>query len=138
MRQVGLWFPTLAYMLIIFTLSAQSNPLPQLTTRVWDKLLHVTEYAGLGLLWCRTCRGAGLSWPAAILLAVVSTAAFGASDEWHQSFVPGRTADIHDWFADLVGGTLGSGAYAAWTKFAVEPWPTAAAASPDRAGPGRT
>jgi hypothetical protein len=22
---------------------------------------------------------------------------YGASDEWHQSFVPGRSADVHDW-----------------------------------------
>jgi VanZ family protein len=37
-------------------------------------------------------------------LAVV---AFGISDEWHQSFVPGRSADVLDVLADAAGGALG-------------------------------
>jgi len=107
-------------MLVIVVLSAQSDPLPQVTTRVWDKLLHVIEYTALGLLWCRTCRGAGLRWTTATIVAVLATAAFGATDEWHQSFVPRRTADVQDWMADLFGGLLGAGMYAVWMTGVVD------------------
>jgi VanZ family protein len=30
---------------------------------------------------------------------------FGATDEWHQSFVIGRLADPYDWAADTLGAT---------------------------------
>ena len=39
-------------------------------------------------------------WP--WLYAVV----YGASDEWHQYYVPGRYADVWDWVADIVGATV--------------------------------
>jgi len=32
---------------------------------------------------------------------------YGASDEWHQSFVRNRTPDFGDWLADVTGVTLG-------------------------------
>jgi VanZ family protein len=34
-------------------------------------------------------------------------AGYGALDEWHQSFVPGRDANLGDWMADVVGVMLG-------------------------------
>jgi VanZ family protein len=33
---------------------------------------------------------------------------FGVSDEFHQAFVPGRSVEILDGVADLVGGFLGA------------------------------
>ena len=106
------WLPPVIYMLLIFCLSSQSDPIPELTARVWDKLLHTGAYAALGLLWCRALRGEGLGWVAAVTVALVATSAYGASDEWHQSFVPLRNSDIHDWFADTFGGAAGAAAYA--------------------------
>ena len=38
---------------------------------------------------------------------IVAGALYGATDEWHQSFVPGRDASVLDWLADLCGVTLG-------------------------------
>lgn len=32
---------------------------------------------------------------------------YGALDEWHQSFVPGRTPDATDWLADVAGVIAG-------------------------------
>jgi VanZ family protein len=111
MRRLALWVPPIAYMALIYYLSSQSNPLPMLTTHVWDKAIHGTEYGVLGLLWCRAWRGEGWSWAAAGALAFIATAAYGASDEWHQASVAMRTSDIHDWVADLVGGVLGPATY---------------------------
>jgi VanZ family protein len=34
-------------------------------------------------------------------------AALGAIDEWHQLAVPGRSADVRDWLADVIGALLG-------------------------------
>ena len=34
-------------------------------------------------------------------------ALYGATDEWHQAFVPRRAPDVGDWVADLVGVVLG-------------------------------
>jgi VanZ family protein len=112
-RIVWLWAPVVAYLAVIFHLSSQSNPLPELTEHVWDKLLHTTEYSGLAFLFARAFRGAGAGWLPAVLLAILATSLYGASDEWHQAFVPLRTSDIHDWIADTIGGTIGAACYTA-------------------------
>ena len=112
-RRLVLWLPPLAYALVIFTLSSQSKPLPELTEHVWDKILHMIEYAGLGVLVCRALVGEGLPWIRATILAIGITSAYGASDEWHQSFVPDRSSDVRDWLTDNIGATLGAGCYAA-------------------------
>ena len=31
---------------------------------------------------------------------------YGVSDEWHQSFVPGRSVDFMDWLADTLGASI--------------------------------
>lgn len=98
-------------MLLIFHYSSESDPLPAVTEHVWDKILHLSEYALLAALFCRAFRGEGVGWPAAILLALVATSIYGASDEWHQSFVPLRSSDVHDWIADTLGGALGATLY---------------------------
>jgi VanZ family protein len=111
LRHASLWLPPLVYMTLIFHFSSQSQPLPLLTEHVWDKALHLTEYAGLCMFLCRAFRGEGLGWTVAIPLALAAASAYGASDEWHQSFVPLRDADIRDWFADTVGATFGAAVY---------------------------
>jgi VanZ family protein len=34
------------------------------------------------------------------------TLLYGASDEFHQYFIPGRTCDIFDWLADVIGAVF--------------------------------
>jgi VanZ family protein len=108
-----LWVPPLLYMLLIFYLSSQSNPLPELTKRVWDKALHTIEYGTLAVLFCRAFVGEGYGRLAAMGLAFVFTSAYGASDEWHQLYVPLRNSDFFDWLADSIGGGIGITAFAA-------------------------
>jgi VanZ family protein len=119
-QRLSLWVPPIVYMMLIFHLSSESRPLPALTARVWDKLLHLIEYGGLGLLLCRALLGEGLGWLAALLAAIALTSIYGATDEWHQMFTPLRTADVHDWVADTLGGMVGVATYAAglfgWTQ----------------------
>ena len=98
---------------LIFFLSSLSNP-PGQTGAEWpSNVAHTTEYAVLAFLLVRylrvawPARGAALACLAAWLLAV----AYGASDEFHQSFVPNRDASPFDWGFDSLGAALG---LAAW------------------------
>jgi VanZ family protein len=106
-------------MLVVFHFSSESAPLPALTAHVWDKLLHLIEYGGLAALVCRALLGEGLGLLAAVAGAIVVASLYGASDEWHQSFVPMRDADVRDWVADTLGGTAGAVVYGAgrWKPF---------------------
>ena len=120
-----LWLPPVAIMLVIFSLSSQSRPLPLLTEHVWDKLLHFIEYAALGAAWYRALRGEGMSAASALVAAAVATAAYGVSDEWHQSFVPLRDASIRDWMTDLLGGAAGAAGFGIITTWNAETAETA-------------
>ena len=70
-----------------------------------DKLVHGGLYSilGLSLAWGRA--RTGFTGSTALLLII--GAGYGALDEWHQSFVPGRDANLGDWMADVVGVMLG-------------------------------
>ena len=111
-RLIFLWGPAVLYMALIFYSSSQPDmPLPPGLT---DKPTHSLGYMVLGILFVRALAG-GL--PARITLstavfAVALTTAYGATDEIHQMFVPGRFADWNDLLADAFGGALG--ALACW------------------------
>ena len=113
-RRMALWGPVAAYMLTIFILSSRTDvPLPRGLT---DKQGHSLGYLGLGATVTRACIG-GLGAPVSLsrgLAAMALTIAYGASDEWHQSFVPGRTADRADLRADATGAILGTAACWLW------------------------
>ena len=114
LRRVGLWLPPLLYMVMIFFFSAQPDPIPKITEAFWDKTLHFVGYAGLAFLFGRAFVGERFALTVALLCAFVATSAYGASDEWHQAFVPGRNSDVRDWVADTIGAALGVMAYVIW------------------------
>lgn len=102
-RFLLLWAPVVAYMVLIFFASSLSDP--PTPSDVSDKSLHLSAYFVLGVLTLRAVLG-GL--PARVTrrgaaLALLIAIGYGAFDELHQSFVPGRTADVVDLFADSVG-----------------------------------
>ena len=103
-RALWLWGPVAAYMVAIFLESSVSQ-VPELPNGVTDKDAHGFLYAGLAVLVLRALARA--SWRSVTLplciLAVVVAAGYGATDEFHQRFVPGRTADLLDLAADTVG-----------------------------------
>ncbi len=102
------WSAVGAYMALIFFLSSEPNPLPELTSRVWDKALHATEYAGLALLIGWALLASGVAGRRALALAALGASLYGASDELHQAFVPNRSSEVSDWVADSIGGALGA------------------------------
>jgi VanZ family protein len=72
------------------------------------KVGHFTEYAILAALLWRGLRGTFNTADKTILAlsAFVVAAAFAASDEFHQSFVPSRTASVHDVMLDCIGALV--------------------------------
>ena len=70
------------------------------------KVAHFTEYAILGYLAARAFRTSprpaiSRRW---FLISMVLIVAYALLDEYHQSFVPSRTASIFDSFVDMAGG----------------------------------
>jgi VanZ family protein len=105
--------PVLAYAGMIFLLSSLSH-LPESAPSFagFDKLAHGAEYALFGCLiirWLLT-RSPAVSGGQAAGLTLLIGILFALSDEWHQSFIPGRDAAFADVLADS-GGLLTSLAY---------------------------
>lgn len=96
----ALWWGVAAvYAAAIFTLSAQPGTTVGLPAP-WDKLAHLCAYAGFAFV----LRLASGRWLVAVLIASL----YGVTDEYHQSFVPGRMAGLDDWVADTLGAMLGA------------------------------
>jgi VanZ family protein len=127
------WLPILIWMAVIFAGSADSGsfrhssrilgPLlhwlfPHITEEAVNRIVlvarkgaHVTEYGILGLLIWRALRRPVFrdprpwSWRIAGW-SVLLVALYAASDEFHQRFVPGREATVHDVVIDTCGASL--------------------------------
>ena len=115
---VTLWGPFVGALAAMFWLSSLSDvPGAQYA---WDKLLHTVGYAGLGVLALRAFHG-GFKPPrlATTLYAGMAVILWGISDEFHQSFVPGRDATAWDVVADAVGFAIAVVLFAAVTSRAV-------------------
>jgi VanZ family protein len=108
-RAAWWWGPVVLYAAAIFIASSISQP-PKLPELVTDKDLHGGLYGGFALVILRALarrwdRVTGLTGLGTVVLVVL----YGVSDEFHQSFVPGRTSDIADVVADGVGATAAVG-----------------------------
>jgi VanZ family protein len=80
------------------------------------KAAHFTEYAILAWLAARafaTSSGQTLRrhW---FLISLALVILYALSDEYHQSFVPSRTASIYDSFIDMAGGLTALLLYSLW------------------------
>ena len=107
------WVPPFLYMALIFVVSSLEQPplpMPEFEWLTIDKLYHFVEYAVLGGLLAIAFVKAK---PAVVpskriwLVAAMLSILYGASDEWHQTFVPGRFATLADWVADVLGSIAG-------------------------------
>lgn len=103
---MGLWAVTAGYMAAIFYFSSLPGSRLPIQPGVWDHLLHFLAYGGLGASIALSVGDPAMSWRQA-MIAVVIGITFGASDEWHQSFVPLRDASLRDWVYDALGVIVG-------------------------------
>ena len=105
--------PALAYMLLIWVLSSSPIQLPLERIPFRDKSVHFVEYGTLGALLSHALRATYPRWRYVNvwLLAALATTLWGAIDEIHQAFVPGRNSDVGDLIADAVGALVGAAVY---------------------------
>lgn len=105
------YLPLLLGCVAIFVASSMPGP-PIPTPLIFphsDKLLHGCAYTVLGILaFFGAARRTGAAERPARIEASLVAALYGASDEIHQAFVPGRTSELLDLAADSVGGLLGA------------------------------
>ena len=70
---------------------------------------HVVGYALLGLAFLHALVPQGAAALRAAVIAVALATGYGATDEFHQGFVPGRGPAVTDVLIDMVGASLGAG-----------------------------
>lgn len=105
------WGPLAAWMAVIFYVSSQSHlqpPVPADFQELVSNAAHFTEYAVLAMLLRRAAGHfeGGSSLKQVFILWLVATL-YGASDEAHQVFVPGRTVSAGDLAMDALGAAVG-------------------------------
>jgi VanZ family protein len=71
------------------------------------KIGHIAVFATLAatLVWALD-RGHALRSSKSLAIALLITAAYAASDEWHQKYVPGRSCEFSDVVLDTVAGAV--------------------------------
>jgi VanZ family protein len=114
---LGIWGPPLVVMAVIFALSAMpagdtDHPWFVILLR---KIAHFSEYAVLVACWWRALRT--VTDPTrALAAAYLVTVAYAASDEFHQTFVDGRTGTPRDVLIDATGAAVAAGLIYAVTR----------------------
>jgi VanZ family protein len=82
----------------------------------WDKLAHVVTFALMGGAFGLATGKRG--WPRAFY-CIAGAVVIGIMDEWHQAYLPGRTASWSDLMADAAGGMLAA-ALLSWGHWLVQ------------------
>ena len=104
------WVPPIVWAATILLInSIPSSALGGVTSYSFpgaDKIVHASFYALLGWLGARAAGKEDLNFAAAVW-TIAAISIFGAVDEWHQQFVPGRSTDAVDWLADTAGAATG-------------------------------
>jgi VanZ family protein len=78
----------------------------------FDKIAHFFIFGLLATLVARNGFVPGRVW-----VPVVVVSLFGLTDEWHQSFTPGRSVEFDDWLADTLGAIVAVTCYARWRLY---------------------
>lgn len=115
MQLLWLWLPVALDAALIFYLSSIPQ-LPSPPGPFSDKHFHFASYAVLATLLVRALSSARLrniNTRVAIGAMLLATL-YGATDEFHQLFVPGRTAAFDDLAADALGAIAAAGLLLAW------------------------
>lgn len=110
----SLWTPVALWAALIFFLSSLPKVGPEMDETlnfILSKTAHVMEYFVLAFLLSRALEGK--FWAAVILSAL-----YGASDEFHQSLVPLRHPSLMDVCIDSAASFLGAWAWGSQRTYA--------------------
>ena len=104
------WLPVLLWAGLIFFLSSTSSEgIPDIFSGQ-DIIAHTFVYIILALLLSNAIKNSSRyssSKFKSLILVVVLSIIYAFTDEFHQSFVPGRDCSVIDFFADSVGVIFG-------------------------------
>jgi VanZ family protein len=102
--------PVILWMAVIFVSSSiPSNMFPKVEFWGWAKLVHLFYFGLLALLFQRAIRNQERShflWKYVQVASILFAVLYGASDEIHQLFTPGRHAQFTDVLIDGFGASL--------------------------------
>lgn len=106
------WVPAFVMMVVIFV--ASSIPREELPIfGLWDLLVkkggHMVGYGLLAVAYLHGLTNGQRASSAQIMSAILLAGGYGATDEFHQLFVAGRSATVIDVLIDTLGAVLGIG-----------------------------
>ncbi len=103
-------FPAVAWMMLIFLLSSiHGHDLPDIDFPFIHMIAHFVEYVVLGFLLSRSfAHSVGAEKKVFVsIMALIIAFLFACSDEWHQTFVAGRSGDWITVGYDAIFSVLG-------------------------------
>lgn len=112
---ISLWFPPVAWAALIFLLSSYpTKPVSKIYLKdfVVKKTAHVIEYGIFAAFLYRAFKESGVRKKKAGVYSVLIAFFYGITDEFHQSFTPGRDPKVRDIIFDTIGAGLAI--YAIW------------------------
>jgi len=111
------WLPLLVWMGVIFVGSSIGS-LPRVGGKTTDgvahRVAHVIEFAALGALTLRAVSRGKRITKRELISTLIIIALYGASDEFHQRFTPGRSSEGLSVLFDVAGGMIGAWVYRWW------------------------
>ncbi len=113
------WLPVVVWMIVIFIGSSIGN-IPRVGGKTTDGLVHraahIAEFAVLGALLLRAVSHDKPLTKREIIITLIVIALYGASDEFHQRFTPGRSSEGIAVVFDVAGGAVGVWVYRLWKR----------------------
>jgi VanZ family protein len=113
------WLPVVGWMAVIF-IGSSVGSVPQVGGRTVDGVIHraahLVEFGILGWLVARVVAHGRPITRRELIIALLVTAVYGASDEVHQRFTPGRNSDLVTVLWDVGGGLIGAWLYRRWRR----------------------
>jgi len=108
---LSLWLPAMVWATVIFLFSN----FPSIKTTdfflsdfIFKKTAHLLEYGILSILVFRALEGSYINIKKAMIVSILISFLYAVSDEFHQSFIPGREPTIRDIIIDTIGATIGA------------------------------
>jgi VanZ family protein len=101
------WLPPLVWAGVILVITSLPGSVVPSALAPYDKVVHFVMYGVFAALLAHRAIPEMGAWRGTFIALAVASA-FGAADEWHQQFVPGRSSDLKDWQADTAGAIAGA------------------------------
>ena len=106
---IRFWLPVIFWAALIFTFSSEA--LPVTSKFYWKdfvvkKTAHLIEYSVFAMLLFRAFINSGVGRKKAAIYTIIIAIIYGVTDEFHQSFTPGREPRLRDLGFDTIGAGL--------------------------------